>query len=101
MTEMLGAFRKTPYICIHITIYRLNDLTFTDLRRITVRTTNYDSDRTQHHFTLPTRRQGGLPMGGTNTSADDFLASTEDVVRRGGSQGYGAGNDDQGVAEHG
>ena len=100
MTEMLGSFRKTPYICIHITIYRLNDLTFTDLRRITVRTTNYDSDRTQHHFTLPTRRQGGLPMGGTDPSTDDLLAGTEDVVRRRRGKGYGTGNFHPRVAEH-
>ena len=39
-------------------------------------------------------------MGGTNASADDFLASTEDVVRRGGSQGYGAGNLYPRVAKH-
>ena len=37
---MLGSFQKTPYICSHITIKRVNDLTFTNLRRITVRTTN-------------------------------------------------------------
>ena len=39
-------------------------------------------------------------MGGTDASADAILAGAEDVVRRGRGQGHGAGNTDQGVAEH-
>ena len=39
-------------------------------------------------------------MGGTDTSADDLLAGAEDVMRRRGGQGHGAGDLHPRVAAH-
>ena len=49
---------------------------------------------------MPKGRQGCLPVGGADASADGVLLGLEDAVRRGRGQGFGAGNIPAGMAAH-
>lgn len=44
-------------------------------------TSKHDADRDGNSAKVPTWREGGFSLGGTEVSADGFLVGVEDVVR--------------------